>query len=67
MAGSDKVDPAVPCLISAAARGRGDDGIPGFQSFQEMLAREPDKNVAAATCFLRRRFGAIRKMRVLTS
>ncbi|MFY9955952.1 hypothetical protein [Bradyrhizobium sp.] len=45
---------------------RGDDGFPGFQSFQKMLARELDMNVPAA--YLPRwRFGVICKMRVLTS
>jgi hypothetical protein len=73
MAGSDKVDPAIPCLLSMAyvdhpgAKRRGDDGCPGFQSFQKMLARDLDINVAGAICILRRRFGVIRKMRVLTS
>jgi len=55
MAGSDKVDPAIPCLLSASylpfggrtrimcgAGRHGDDGFPGFQSFQKMLARGLD-------------------------
>jgi hypothetical protein len=40
--------------------------LPGFQSFQKMLARELDMNVAAA-CLPRWRFGVMCKMRVLTS
>ena len=40
--------------------------LPGFQSFQKMLARKLDMNVPAA--YLPRwRFGVICKMRVLTS
>jgi hypothetical protein len=46
---------------------RGDAGFPGFQSFQKMLARGLDVDAPAAMCFLRRRFGVICKMRVLTS
>jgi hypothetical protein len=45
---------------------RGDDGFAGFQSTQKMLARELHMNVPAAMC-LRRSFGVIRNMRVLTS
>jgi hypothetical protein len=58
-AGSDKVDPAVPCLLwrrllsglqaaHPSAGRRGDDDFPGFQSFQKMLAREPGLDVLAA-------------------
>jgi hypothetical protein len=85
MAGSDKVDPAIPCCLlrqicllrhvhfrwphadHPRSGRRGDDGFPGFQSFQKMLARGLDINVPAAMCFPRRRFGVIFKMRVLTS
>ena len=45
---------------------RGDDGLAGFQSIQKMLARELHMNLPAAMC-LRRSFGVIRNMRVLTS
>jgi hypothetical protein len=59
MAGSDKVDPAVPCLLwrrllsglqaaHPSAGRRGDDDFPGFQSFQKMLARELGLDVLAA-------------------
>jgi hypothetical protein len=83
MAGSDKVDPAIPCCLlrhiyfprhiclpghvcflrhvwfrrphadHPRAGRRGDDGFPGFQSFQKMLARETDINVPAAMCLAR--------------
>jgi hypothetical protein len=59
MAGSDKVDPAVPCLlwwrllsgpqaVDLSASRHGDDDFPGFQSFQKMLARELGLDVLAA-------------------
>jgi hypothetical protein len=48
------------------ANRRGDDGFTGFQSIQKMLARKLHMNVPAAMC-LRRSFGVIRNMRVLTS
>jgi hypothetical protein len=57
MAGSEKVDPAVAFLLPAwphADRSRAslrrDDGFPGFQSIQKMLARELHMNVPAAMC-----------------
>jgi hypothetical protein len=52
MAGSDKVDPAVACLVSTATSGSSAQTAMmawlGFQSFQKMLAREPDMDVPAA-------------------
>jgi hypothetical protein len=59
MAGSDKVDPAIPCLpwrrllsgspaVQPSASRRGDDGFAGFQPFQKMLARELGLDVLAA-------------------
>ena len=80
MAGSDKVDPAIPCfarhvcspclLASANANrrrggGRGDDGFPGFQSLQKMLARGLDMNSFGHVLGSRRRLGVICKMRGL--
>jgi hypothetical protein len=71
MAGSDNVDPAIPCCLlrhiclphypcfrrpladHPRTGRRGNDGFPGFQSFQKMLAREPDINVPAAICLAR--------------
>jgi hypothetical protein len=57
MAGSDKVDPAIPCLFSpqsllsvaacgSSARKQVCDGLQGFQPFQTMLARERDIQIS---------------------